>query len=708
MQDNDHKPVSTDASSSPADDLHSPDVITPIDFTPPPPPGRKLGFALRWYHGVVAIGLVAVAVPAWFVLTARSVFIDVEPLGASIDIVSGFAVQVGPRYLMRSGDYQVSASAPGYFDATVDIAITDQQAQTHTVELQPRPGLVSVQTLGVDGQPVTGARVLLDGVDLGLSPVIDAEVAPGAYELQIQLDRYLSYRAPLEVAGRLQQQAIDAALAPAWADVSFSTSPAGADIIVNGELLGVTPARLELLQGAYDVTLKRAGFKAWQDDVQVTAGIDLSVPDVALEAADGLVFIRSVPGNANVTINGEFRGQTPLEVLLPPGQSHEVRLFRTGFNTALRTVTTSAETEQDITVSLDPVTSMVRVIAEPADAELYVDGELKGPANQSIELIAATQRIEIRKEGYVAYATNFTSRPGLDQEIRVQLKTEEEARLEAIEPVITSAGGQTLNLFYPYEYTMGSSRREPGRRANETLRDVVMEKPFYLSLHPVTNEQFKLFRADHVSGTLQGRSLDLPRQPVVQVSWLDAALYCNWLSEQESLTPFYIIDNGNVTGINADSTGYRLPTEAEWEWAARADGQGGTVRFPWGDAWPPVAGSGNFADDSTAAFLGQYLRGFNDNHPGTSNVGQFVPNALGLFDMAGNVSEWVHDVYGAVSGLSSVRETDPLGPEEGRYRTIKGSSWAHGTMTELRPSYRDFGEEPRNDLGFRVARYLGK
>jgi formylglycine-generating enzyme required for sulfatase activity len=234
-----------------------------------------------------------------------------------------------------------------------------------------------------------------------------------------------------------------------------------------------------------------------------------------------------------------------------------------------------------------------------------------------------------------------------------------------------------------------------------------MEKPFYLSLHPVTNEQFRLFRTEHASGTLQGVSLDLANQPVVQVTWLDAALYSNWLSAQESLTAFYVIENDVVTGINADANGYRLPTEAEWEWAARADGQGGTRRFPWGDDWPPTAEYGNFADESTAAFLGQYLRGVNDRYSGTSNVGEFAPSALGLYDMAGNVSEWVHDVYGAVSGLSSVRETDPLGPDEGRYRTIKGSSWAHGTMSELRPSYRDFGEEARNDLGFRVARYLG-
>lgn len=683
------------------------DIITPVDFSPPPPPQNRITLALRWYHAVIGLGVLAVSVPAWFVLTARSVFLDVSPPDAVVDIVSGIAVQVGPRYLMRSGDYQVQLSAPGYFDSLADISISDEQAQTLELELLPRPGLVSVQVTGDNGQVLTGARVLLDGVDLGVSPLTDIEVTPGSYTLQVQQPRYLDFTSTVDVAGRLQQQSVDVVMAPAWAQVSFNTSPAGADIIVNGEVLGVTPARVELLQGSYDITLKRSGYKAWQDDLQVTAGADVSGADVTLEAADGLVFIRSVPGNANVTINGEFRGQTPLEVSLPPGQAHDVRLFRTGFNTAARSITTVAEQEQDITVAMDPVTSLVRVIAEPADAELYVDGELKGAANQTIELIAATQRIEIRKEGFVAYAANFTSRPGLDQEIRVQLKTEEQARQDSIQPVITSAGGQTMQLFYPYPYTMGSSRREPGRRANETLRDVNMEKPFYLSLHPVTNEQFRLFRTEHASGTLQGVSLDLPNQPVVQVTWLDAALYSNWLSAQESLTAFYVIENDVVTGVNADANGYRLPTEAEWEWAARADGQGATRRFPWGDDWPPTPEYGNFADESTAAFLGQYLRGVNDRYSGTSNVGSFAPTALGLYDMAGNVSEWVHDVYGAVSGLSSVRETDPLGPDDGRYRTIKGSSWAHGTMSELRPSYRDFGEEARNDLGFRVARYLG-
>ena len=83
-------------------------------------------------------------------------------------------------------------------------------------------------------------------------------------------------------------------------------------------------------------------------------------------------------------------------------------------------------------------------------------------------------------------------------------------------------------------------------------------------------------------------------------------------------------------------------------------------------------------------------------------------NYHGVFDMTGNAAEWVHDYYGSVGTLGGVAEVDPLGPEAGQFHTIRGSSWANGSITELRLSFRDFGAEPRDDVGFRIARYLGE
>ena len=95
---------------------------------------------------------------------------------------------------------------------------------------------------------------------------------------------------------------------------------------------------------------------------------------------------------------------------------------------------------------------------------------------------------------------------------------------------------------------------------------------------------------------------------------------------------------------------------------------------------------------------------YDDNYAVSAPVGSFLANQNGLYDMGGNVSEWVNDFYATKSTVSGVVVTDPTGPEEGKYYVIRGSSWAHGSITELRLSYRDYGVEGRNDLGFRIAR----
>ena len=160
-----------------------------------------------------------------------------------------------------------------------------------------------------------------------------------------------------------------------------------------------------------------------------------------------------------------------------------------------------------------------------------------------------------------------------------------------------------------------------------------------------------------------------------------------------------------MVGFNPDATGYRLPTEAEWAWVARTDGSGNVLKYPWGEQLPPPENAGNFADITVRAYLGEVMFDYDDGYFATAPVASFQTNQYGIFDMAGNVSEWVHDYYGAVGRVGGP-EIDPKGPELGQFHTIRGSSWAHGAITEMRLSFRDFGEEPRDDVGFRIARYL--
>ncbi len=677
------------------------DPIIPVDFIPNNEKGPRVTYKFKWVHLLIGAFAIISVTAGWFVLTAKSVFVEIDPITAQIEIEGGFKVRLGQRYLIRSGSYELTLLNDGYHDSVTQLLVSAEQSQTHPFVMRKLPGIISIASDITDG-----ARVQIDGVDIGLTPLNGVLVESGDHQMTISKERYLDYRETISVEGRSVVQRYQASLEPAWATVSLSTVPAGADVLVDGEIFGTTPVNAEILQGRRDLTLKLSGHKAWQDDFDVIAGQDFTIPPVQLEPADGLVFIRSNPSAASLTIGGDFKGLTPLEVALAPGQNHELTFFKNGYHSKKTTIRTQPNQERELNLELDPVLASVSVIAEPVDAELYVNGEFRGLANQSIELMAASQQIEIRKAGYVPYTAEFTSRPGLDQIIRVTLKSLEQARQEQIKPVIATAAGQSLKLFYPSSFTMGASRREAGRRPNENLRDIQLERAFYISYREVSNSEYRLFDSEHSSGIVSGVTLDNEAQPVVRVSWNQGALYCNWLSGQEALPPFYQVnEQDEVVGFNPQSSGYRLPSEAEWAWVARTEGSGNTVRYPWGDQLPPPENAGNFADVTARQYLGEIIFDYDDGYFATAPIGSFAPNQHEILDMAGNVAEWVHDFYGAMGSLGGV-EVDPLGPEDGQFHTIRGSSWAHGSITEMRLSFRDFGIEPRDDVGFRIARYL--
>ncbi len=102
------------------------------------------------------------------------------------------------------------------------------------------------------------------------------------------------------------------------------------------------------------------------------------------------------------------------------------------------------------------------------------------------------------------------------------------------------------------------------------------------------------------------------------------------------------------------------------------------------------------------------IKDYADGYSVAAPVGKFPGNAVGIYDLGGNVSEWCHDCYDVHLGSQAKALRDPTGPATGEYHVVRGASWRHGSITELRLSYRDYSEKPRNDLGFRIARYAEK
>ena len=674
--------------------------IEAVAFKPCPIEQHNYSLRLRAGAVITAVLLLVSIGMAWFLFSARAVYISVSPGEARIDVKTALKLRLADRFLLLTGNYPVELTAEGYFPLAMELLITEQQNQEFHYTLQPLPGQLRITTPGV-----TGAEILLDGIAHGGTPSLIRDIPPGEHHLRVLAGRYFPHETDITIEGLGREQSLSIELRPAWAVVEIASAPDEAEVLLGEESLGRTPLTTEILEGRHRLLIRRDGYKPWIDHIQVIAGEGLSLSDIRLEPADATVLLSSDPPRANATVNGEYMGMTPLELALTPGNPATIKLHKPGYLSAERTLKPASGDKIRLNVPLQPELVEVRFSIRPADAVLFIDGAPAGTGNQSLRLPARQHLVEVKKAGYVDYSSRITLLGGVDQQLAIVLKSIAEARREQIKPLISTGVGQSLKLLQPYTFTLGASRREAGRRPNETLRTVELKRPFYLGLHEVTNEQYRQMKKDHSSGEIQGISLDDDQQPVTGLNWEQAALYCNWLSRRESLPLFYTEADGRIMGIHPAATGYRLPTEAEWEWAARAVPGTEGLRFPWGQALPPPDKSGNYADEAAVTIIGRILENYNDGHLAAAPVGSFPAGNNGLFDMGGNVAEWINDFYG-IGMESAAGPTDPLGPGSGEFHVIKGSSWAHGTLAELRLSYRDYGDQPRNDLGFRIARYV--
>ena len=253
------------------------------------------------------------------------------------------------------------------------------------------------------------------------------------------------------------------------------------------------------------------------------------------------------------------------------------------------------------------------------------------------------------------------------------------AQAVAVPPEVVRFGrGVEMVRIEPGEFWMGSPDVEVGRNHDEALHRVCVEQPFLLGITPVTQETWEATMGDNPSWTMASD------HPVESVSWYQAVALCNRLSELEGLPSVYRIDGDDVSW-DRGMDGFRLPTEAEWELAARA---GQNTRYAGGDRADEVAWHWRNTGGLT--------------HP----VKELRANGYGLYDVSGNVSEWVWDWYGPYPSGDVV--SNPHGPLYGENRIHRGGS-AFNLPADVRVARRHADERPVdrfNFLGLRIARSL--
>lgn len=676
-------------------------LIEPVAYEPPTGGLTRRRRRLPWRRaaafaaGLAVLGVLALLLASVTVTVRTSPPADPETVDFAGTILD---LPIVGRHLILPGNYTLRVTVPGYGPAALPVTVARAPGQEFIVPIERLPGQLRIETGGV------AATLEVDGRPVGSVPG-KYEIKAGRRELLIRALRHEDYRAAIEVSGGGARQLLEVSLVPSYATVSIASAPPGARVLIDGEDRGATPFQSTLDAGRHALTVAHPAYRPFETPITVKPGEPLDIGPIELGLADGVLAVRTDPAGADVSVAGRYRGRTPVNLPLPPNVPHEIVVNRAGYEAATRTMAVRPGERATLTLALQAVLGEITVSGEPADAELFVDGRSRGPANQTLSLPAAPHAIEVRKPGLATFKATVTPNAGLPQRIEYTLTTPAAARAAQLASRTRTALGQELALLRGAKFTVGSPRREPGRRSNEAQRTVELKRPFYLGTREVTNREFREFRTGHASGIFKEETLDLDNQPVARVSWREAAAFCNWLSGKDGLPPAYGTRGGQLVLTDPVTTGYRLPTEAEWEFAARHDGRGPNLKYPWGDSLPVVARSGNLADQTALYLTPVVISGYDDGFRAAAPVGSFAPNALGIFDLNGNVSEWVNDRYQIYVASPEHVFVDPAGPEQGETWTIRGSSWLTGRTPELRTAWRDVGSGGKPDLGFRIARY---
>jgi len=636
---------------------------------------------------LLLVSLFVLFVSATAYINRVDIFLDFEgeETPGSINRISGLGFVLGSRLYRIFGETVISVKHLGYEEEV--ITANSSSPINYTVPLE----FLSKQVRLSAATALTQVVWSIDGIPVGYTNPLEISLVPGEYEVGLQADGLenqirLEKIEPNEIPDTLTFNA-----EYAESNVFISSVPAGADVAISGVYYGKTPVEFQVnTKGSKQLLeLTLAGYQTVRESI-LAAGDDLSM-SYTLEPVKSKRTLTLSPRGGTLIINGAVIDATTdvLNINLMDYQPNEISYSKFGYETSRVQI----GTEEIIDISLLEITSEISFRSIP-ESDVYVDGISVGRTPLSMQIQVGPHEIKFSAEDYVEFTKNLEidTSPSL---ISADLETLFAFRDRTSSQRYSNSQGIQLIKVNGTSLRMGSPRNEIGQRANEQIRNVTFQRKFYMSEAEISEEDYSKFDSSRAASDL----------PVTNISWLDAVEYCNWLSAAEGLEPFYVL-TGNSVVQNVDSLGYRLPTEAEWEYVVKRNGKSRQSIFLWGDEYTITAEAGNIADKNSEGSAARSIASYDDGFQARAPIRSFPPADL-FYDLSGNVSEFVSDHY-SLTGTPEGESSDFINLAPSQQRLVKGSNYLSSSWTELRASFREplVLNEARPDVGFRIARYI--
>ena len=547
------------------------------------------------------------------------------------------------------GEYTITLSKPLYYNYKRSVTIKPNEENKFTFTLRPNFG--SLQCIA--DKDLQDAVIFIDEEEKGSLNKLITPIKTGTHTLLIKKELYADYTTKFTIADGEAKQ-LNIALTPTFGTILINTNPANSSLFINKEKQPINTV-IKKPAGNYFIEITNEKYYTIAKNIELTQQQQYT-ETITLTPKTGNIEIITTPDEAEVWLNNIKQTRTtPMVIRDVMVGDYAVEIKKNGYTILQKNIIV----KQHETAKINEIlanTKTIQIQTNPTNAQIQIDGKNIGvsPIQYNVDL-QKNYTLTITKNGYKSLTKQISITENSENEL-FNLEKENNLIFEDLaktEMVFVQGGTFTMGCTYE-QGTDCYDNEKPVHQV--TLSD------YYIGKYEVTQGLWK-----KVMGSNPSKFSDCGDDcPVENVSWDDCQTFISKLNQ--------------LTGKK-----YRLPTEAEWEYAARG-GRGVARNVPAGNAQLQTKYAGSNALDEVAWY--------NDNsNSQTHTVGTKKPNALGVYDMSGNVWEWCNDWYDKYS-ISGVK--NPQGAKAGSDRVVRGGSWYHIGRYD-RVSYRDNGDPSYSD-----------